>query len=68
MQNIENTLTDFYRFLAEKAKLKNTDPKVEIQKAFETVQSVAAKQEDYINAVKRISGLLVVKKDDGLLT
>lgn len=68
LEQIELSLKSYYRFLADQVTLKNIDPKIEIERAFQAVQSAAAKEEEYMNAVKRISGLLSVKKEEGVLT
>lgn len=65
---MEKTLKDYYRFLADQVRLKSIDPKLEIEQAFLTIQTPAAKQEDYEAAVRRVAGLLAAKKEEGALT
>lgn len=68
IEQIEESLCNYYKFLTEQVKLKNIDPKLEIKQAFQTIQSPIMDPLQYSQAVRKVSSLLNAKKDDGELT
>jgi hypothetical protein len=47
----------------EQVKLKNLDPKVEVERACQIIQANTADQKEYVYSVKRIAGIMLVKKE-----
>jgi phenylalanyl-tRNA synthetase alpha subunit len=68
LDNIEISLQNYYSFLADQIKLKNVDPKLEIQQAFETIQAKVIDPVQYAQAVRKIACVLNAKRDDRELT
>jgi len=63
LKAIENSIINYYSYLTDQVKLKNTDPMNEIQQAFKVINLINAEPKEYILAVRRITGLIDMKND-----
>ena len=68
MDKIENSLIEFHSNLIDQVQLKNIDPKVEIEKSFESIQKIEPDPKGYIKTIKRLADLLNIKKEQKTLS
>lgn len=64
---IEKSLKDYYTNIKDQVKLKNMDPKEELEKAFHIIQAASPEVKSYLESVQIVASLVTAKKEDKIL-